>query len=516
MKMNQTTKKWLGATVLVLSSSLLTGAVVGRSMNHSVPLDAEASWAEPAVMASMPNAAPAAIAAPAGLVDLTAAAESSVNSVVYIKATQNSKTQTVETYDPFGDLFGDFFGFGRGQGGRRQQQVQTPKRQAAGSGVIISADGYIVTNNHVVAEADELDVKLNDNTEYKARIIGTDPTTDLALIKVEAKGLPAIPIGNSDDLKLGQWVLAVGNPFNLTSTVTAGIVSAKARTMGANRVESFIQTDAAINQGNSGGALVNERGELVGINAMIYSQTGSYAGYGFATPTSIMNKVVADLKEFGTVQRAVLGVEGGDVTNYIDSEKEKDHEVDLGTTTGVYINKVVDGSTAEELGLEKGDVITAVDNKEVTKMAELQEAINQLRPGDKVKVTFLRNKKSYTKTATLRNSQGNTDVLEEMDMDQFGASLKPLTAEKKQQLALSYGLEVVAVKKGKMMDNGITKGMIILQVNDKPMRTIEDFEEVVREANVSRDRTLWLRAITPSGRKASAVIDLSDEKKDNK
>lgn len=514
--MNQTTKKWLGATTLVLSSSLLTGAVVSRSMNRAPWLADEAY--DPAQTASvpMPNAAPAAMVAPGGLVDLTAAAESSVNSVVYIKATQNSKTQTVETYDPFGDLFGDFFGFGRGQGGRRQQQVQTPRRQSAGSGVIISADGYIVTNNHVVAEADELDVKLNDNSEYKARIIGTDPTTDLALIKVEAKNLPAIPIGNSDDLKLGQWVLAVGNPFNLTSTVTAGIVSAKARSMGANRVESFIQTDAAINQGNSGGALVNERGELVGINAMIYSQTGSYAGYGFAIPTTIMDKVVADLKEFGTVQRGVLGVEGTDVTNYIDVEKEKGNEVDLGTTTGVYVNKVTDGSTAEEIGLEKGDVITAIDDKEVTKMAELQEAINQHRPGDKLKVTYMRNKKTHTKQATLRNAQGNTDVLEEMDMDKFGASLKPLTAEKKQQLALSYGLEVVAVKKGQMMDNGITKGMIILQVNDKPMRTLDDFEEAVREANASRDRTLWIRAITQSGRKIGAVIDLSEGKKDGK
>ena len=513
MRMNQTTKKWLGAATLVLSSSLLTGAVVSRSMNNNARMADESFFGPQPSAMQMPNAAPASLAAPAGLVDLTAAAESSVNSVVYIKATQNSKTQTIESYDPFEDLFGDFFGFGQGRGGRRQQQVQTPKRQAAGSGVIISADGYIVTNNHVVAEADELDVKLNDNTEYKARIIGTDPTTDLALIKVEAKNLPAIPIGNSDDLKLGQWVLAVGNPFNLTSTVTAGIVSAKARSMGANRVESFIQTDAAINSGNSGGALVNERGELVGINAMIYSQTGSYAGYGFAIPTSIMTKVVADLKEFGTVQRAVLGVEGMDVTNYIDSEKEKDHEVDLGTTTGVYVGKVVDGSTAEELGLEKGDVVTAIDGKEITKMAELQEAINQHRPGDKIKVTYLRNKKTHTKTATLRNAQGNTDVMEEMDMDQFGASLKPLSAEKKQQLALSYGLEVVAIKKGKMMENGVTKGVIILQVNDKPMRTVEDFEEAVREANQSKDRTLWLRTVTPSGRKSGFVIELSDEKK---
>lgn len=495
IKMNQTTKKWLGATLLVLSSSLITGTV----MRNGSDLNAATTEAKQAPV----------VAAMSGLVDLTSAAESSVNSVVYIKATQNSRTRTVETYDPFSDMFGELFGM-PGQG-RRQQQVQTPKRQGAGSGVIISKDGYIVTNNHVVEGADELLVKLNDNTEYQARIIGTDKTTDLALIKVEAKNLPAIAIGNSDDLKIGQWVLAVGNPFNLTSTVTAGIVSAKARSLGANGVESFIQTDAAINAGNSGGALVNERGQLVGINAMLYSQTGSYSGYGFAIPTTIMNKVVADLKEFGTVQRAVLGVSGIDVTNYIDAEKEKGNEIDLGTTRGVYVAEVVEKSSAEDLGLKKGDVVTAIDGREVTKMAELQEALTQHRPGDKVKITYVRDKKSRTATATLRNQQGGTEVMEEVDMDLFGANLRPLSENMRQQLALNSGLEVVAVKRGKMMDAGIQKGMIILRVNDKVMRTVEDFEEAVRAANQSSDRTLWIRAVTPSGRLVSAVIDLSEE-----
>lgn len=451
---------------------------------------------------------------PSGMVDLTQAAESSVNAVVYIKVTMNSKTQTVDVRDPFSDFFGDFFGFGGG--GTQKRQIQTPKRQASGSGVIISKDGYIVTNNHVVNGADELVVKLNDNREFKARIIGCDEQTDLALIKIEGKDLPTIPIGNSDDLKLGEWVLAVGNPFNLTSTVTAGIVSAKARSLGANSIESFIQTDAAINSGNSGGALVNAKGELVGINAMLYSQTGSYSGYGFAIPTTIMNKVVHDLKEFGIVQRAVLGVTGTDVLNYIDSEKEKGNTVDLGTVSGVYVNGIEPNSTAAELNLVKGDVITAIDGKNITKIAELQEELAKHRPGDQIKITYVRNKKTHNETVTLRNAQGNTKALEELDIDQFGAALKPLSEETKTQLNLPYGLEVAALRNGKMKDAGVTKGLIILMINDKPMRTLEDFEDVVKETNQSSDRTLWIRAITQSGIKKSLVIELNDPKDEKK
>ena len=505
--LTQKQKTWLGAAALVLSSSLLTGAI----MSDRISFATTATAADTSAMATAQ--APSAVAAPAGLVDLTTAAERSVNSVVYIKVTQNAKRQTVTVRDPFEDFFGDFFGYGnRGRG--RQQEIETqPKRQGAGSGVIISPDGYIVTNNHVVEGADEILVKLNDNTEYKGRIIGLDATTDLALVKVEAKNLPAIVIGNSDNLKIGEWVLAVGNPFNLTSTVTAGIVSAKARSLGANGVESFIQTDAAINAGNSGGALVNERGELVGINAMLYSQTGSYSGYGFAIPTTIMNKVVADLKEFGMVQRAMLGVRGQDVTIYIDAQKEKGNEVDLGTNQGIYVQDVETKTTAEELGLQQGDVITAIDGKTVTKMAELQEALSQRRPGDKVKVTFLRNKKSRTETATLRNAQGGTEVMEEVDIDLFGAQLKPLSDENRQALALRYGLEVTAIKKGKLQEAGITKGMILLKVNDQELRTVEDFENAVKAANQSSDRVLWIRAITPSGRRVATAIDLSEEKK---
>ncbi len=493
--MKQTTKNWIGVVCLALGSSAVTGAVMrqgGRNMD--VPTQA----GETATTAS------------AGLVDLTYAAEKSVNSVVYIRVTINGKTQRVQTQDPFSDFFGDFFGFGgRGQQ-PREREYKTPDQHAAGSGVIISQDGYIVTNNHVVGEADEIMVKLNDNREFKGRIIGCDETTDLALVKIEAKDLPAIVIGNSDELKLGEWVLAVGNPFNLTSTVTAGIVSAKARSLGANGVESFIQTDAAINSGNSGGALVNVRGELVGINAMLYSQTGSYTGYGFAIPTTIMNKVVEDLKIYGTVQRAVLGVMGMDVSGYIDQEKAKGNDIDLGAVSGVWVSEVTDGSAAQEAGIEKGDVITAIDSREVGKMAELQEQLAQHKPGDKVEISYIRGKKSHTVTVTLRNSQGNTKIVEEMDLDQLGVSLKPLTEEEQKQFGIGYGLVINAIRNGKMKAAGATKGTVILQVNDNKMTTEDDWEETVKAANQSTDRTLWIKALTPSGRKVSYVIDLSE------
>lgn len=492
--MKQTTKNWIGIVALVFGSSAVTGAVIKNSAPKQEP---------------SPIAVPSAPAVAGGLVDLTGAAESAVNSVVYIKVTQNGKTQRVNVRDPFSDFFGDFFGFGGG-GQQQQREYKTPDKHAAGSGVIISNDGYIVTNNHVVGEADAIEVKLNDNREFKGRIIGCDETTDLALIKIDAKDVPAIPIGNSDDLKLGQWVLAVGNPFNLTSTVTAGIVSAKARSLGANSIESFIQTDAAINSGNSGGALVNERGELVGINAMLYSQTGSYSGYGFAIPTSIMNKVVADLKVYGTVQRAVLGVQGTDVSTYIDSEKMKGNEVDLAVVSGIYIDKVTDASAAEEAGLEKGDVITNFDGKNVTKMSELQEAIAQHRPGDKVSMTYMRGKKEHKVNITLRNTQGNTKVMEEVDLDQLGVQLKPCTEEELKTMNISYGLSVSAIRNGKLKSVGVTKGTIILQVNDQKMNTVEEWEEAVKSANQSTDRTLWIKALTPSGRKVSYVIDLNE------
>ena len=449
--------------------------------------------------------------APAQHIDLTVAAEKAVNSVVYIKVTINSRTQMIQYSNPFDDIFSDFFGRG---GGGQQRQMQTPKRSSAGSGVILTDDGYIVTNNHVVQEADELTVKLNDNREFKGRIIGTDKTTDLALIKIEASGLQAIKVGNSDNLKLGEWVLAIGNPFSLTSTVTAGIVSAKARSLGATAgsIESFIQTDAAINPGNSGGALVNARGELVGINAMLYSQTGSYAGYGFAIPTTIMNKVVADLRQYGSVQRALLGVTGTDVSNYIDQQHERGNEVDLGTVNGIYVDEVtVDGSAAQA-GIKHGDVITAIDNKKIDKFGELQEALVSHRPGDKVKVTFIRDKKQQTVTVTLRNVQGTTTPLERIDSDAMGAALRPLTADERRELNIPYGLMISAIRDGKLKQAGMTKGLIIMRVNEREMRTNEDFEEAVKAANMSSERVLWIRAKTQTGLNKSFAVELTDPK----
>lgn len=469
-----------------------------------------------AATASAPS--PVVTSAPAGQpVDLTYAAEKALPSVVYIKSVQNSKVQTVEYSDPFEEFFSDPFGgfFGRGQGqgnnGRRQRQVQTPKRAAAGSGVIISADGFIVTNNHVVDGADELTVSLNDNKEYSARIIGADKTTDLALIKIDAKNLPAIVIANSDDVRVGEWVLAVGNPLGLNNTVTAGVISAKARTLGANGVESFIQTDAAINQGNSGGALVNTRGELVGINAMLASPTGSNIGYGFAIPTSIMNKVVEDLKQYGNVQRAMIGIQGTDVKNYVDMEKEKDKEVDLGTMEGIYVAKVIEDGAAEAAGLKEGDVITQVDGQKVTKFGELQGVIAKKRPGDKMTITYLRNKKSHTVTTTLKNEQGNTKVVKNADLDVLGGVFRAITDAQKEQLNIGYGLEVMKINGGKLKDAGVPKGFIIQKVNDQIIKSIEDLQNTVKEASTSKEPVLYIQGIYTTGKKGYFAVPLQND-----
>ena len=467
--------------------------------------------------ATTPDPSPAVANVTAGQpVDLTYAAEKSLPSVVYIKNTQNSKVQTVEYSDPFEDFFSDpfggFFGRGRGNGngGRRQRQVETPKRVAAGSGVIISTDGYIVTNNHVVDGADELLVTLNDNKEYSARIIGADATTDLALIKIDGKNLPAIQIANSDDVKVGEWVLAVGNPLGLNNTVTAGIVSAKARSMGQG-VSSMIQTDAAINQGNSGGALVNTNGALIGINAMIYSQTGSNIGYGFAIPTTIMNKVVDDIKKYGTVQRAMIGIQGSDVNQYVDNEKDKGNEVDLGTMEGIYIAKVIDDGAAADAGLKEGDVITHIDNQKVKTFGELQNIIAQKRPGDKITITYLRNKAKKTATLTLKNEKGNTKVVKDADIDVLGGQFRPVTDAQKEQFNISYGLQVIKVSGGKLKDAGVPQGFIIQRINEESIKTIEDLQEIVKEANKSKEPVLYIQGIYPTGKKGYFAVPLEDE-----
>ena len=446
-------------------------------------------------------------------VDLTQAAENSVHAVVHIRATQLGKTQTVQTMPDFFDFF---FGDGRGQ----QRQIQTQPRVGFGSGVIISKDGYIVTNNHVVEGADEITVKLNDERELKGRVIGTDPDTDLALLKIEGDDFPTIPVGDSDALKVGEWVLAVGNPFNLNSTVTAGIVSAKARAIGstaangqAANIQSFIQTDAAINQGNSGGALVNARGELVGINAMLYSPTGAYSGYGFAIPTSIMTKVVSDLKQYGTVQRVKLGVSCYDlatdlVTDERITKEVKEKAEELGVKEGIWIVEVVDGGSAAGI-LKSDDVIIAIDGKKIRKFTDLQEELAKHRPGDKIKVTVVREKKEKTFDIVLKNSQGNTKVVKNAGMEILGAAFRPVTSEVKRQLNLGYGLEITGVSNGKMQEAGIRKGFIILKVNGQAMKTVEDMEQALREASQSPEQVLFITGMFPSGKRASYAVDLS-------
>ena len=464
------------------------------------------------------NAATNDIAQSAQPVDLTYAAKKALPAVVHIKYVQNAKTQTIDVQtNPFDDFFfGDPFGFfgnpNQGQGGTRKQKVQTPKKEATGSGVIISSDGYIVTNNHVVNGADELTVTLEDNREFNAKIIGTDPTTDLALIKIDAKNLPTLPIGDSDKIQVGEWVIAVGNPFGLNNTVTAGIVSAKARSIGANGIESFIQTDAAINPGNSGGALVNTKGELIGINAMIYSQTGSYAGYGFAIPTAIMNKVMDDLKQYGTVQRAYLGIRGGDLLDYVNSLKEQNKDVpDFGTNTGIYVDTVEDNSAASAAGLKKGDVIIGIDDQKVTKMAELQEQVNNKRPGDKATIVWMRDKKKMSKTVTLKNQQGNTRVVKTADLNVLGAKVFPVSEALKKQLNISYGLQVKDVKSGAFKEGGISDGFIILTANDKPMKSISDLQDAVKEASTSKNPVLFITGMWPTGKTDYKAIKVGNE-----
>lgn len=434
-------------------------------------------------------------------VDLTQAAESSLNSVVHIMAVQRSKTQVIQGQP---DIFDFFFGDGRG----RQRQIETPEQRGFGSGVIISKDGYIVTNNHVIDGADEISVKLHDSREMKGRVVGTDPTSDLALVKIEGDDFPAIPIGSSDALKVGEWVLAVGNPFTLGSTVTAGVVSAKARGLGANQVESFIQTDAAINQGNSGGALVNARGELVGINAMLYSPTGAYSGYGFAIPTSIMTKVVTDLKQYGTVQRALLGIAGRDMGNEVYPEEIRKEQKELGTNTGVQIVSVEEDGSVSGV-LEKNDVIIALDGKKIKTMSELQGLLAQHRPGDKIKLTVWRDKKEKEFTVTLKNAQGNTKVVKKADMEILGAAFRVVPDEVKRQLNLGYGVQVTGLTSGRMADSGIRKGFIILKANNKQLRTVEDLETVMKAASQSPDQVLFMTGVYPSGKRANYAVDLS-------
>jgi len=440
-------------------------------------------------------------------VDFTYAAERSVNSVVHVK-TKYKVSYQQGGGDYFNDLF-EFF-FGRPQNPRRSEE---PKEQpgGSGSGVIISEDGYIVTNNHVIDKASSIEVTLNDKRTFKAEVVGADPSTDIALLKVDAKDLSPMPFGNSDELKIGEWVLAVGNPFNLTSTVTAGIVSAKARNINILsadlKIESFIQTDAAVNPGNSGGALVNTKGELMGINTAIASQTGSFTGYSFAIPASIVSKVVEDLKLFGVVQRAILGVQTRDIDAEFANEKK------IPTLEGVYVANVLEKGAAKTAGIKEGDIIIAIENVKVKSLAEMQEQIGRYRPGDIVQVTVLRSDKEMNFQVELRNRSGNTGVVKAVDLAQLGAKFQPINSNTKFKFGINSGLEVVSVEKnGRLAKAGVQKGYIILKANKTIITSEDDLAELYEQIKSDRDeeRVLLLTGVYPNGQVVYYAVDLNE------
>ncbi len=431
------------------------------------------------------------------------AAAAAIDGVVHIRSEKMMQARQPRFFDPFEFFFGHpSMPQGQGNG----QPMEQPKAIGIGSGVIISTDGYIITNNHVIADTDKLYVTTNDNEEYEATVIGTDPMTDIALIKINASGLKPIPFGDSDALQVGEWVLAVGNPFNLSSTVTAGIVSAKGRstaTDGDLKIASFIQTDAAVNSGNSGGALVNTRGELVGINTMIYSQTGSYAGYSFAVPVSIAGKVVADIKKYGTVQRAVLGVVGTNVTPQM---REK---YDLKVNEGAVVVEFSDLSAAKQAGLKEGDVITGVNGVTVRSMAQVQEQIAKHAPGDKVRLSVHRGGKELSFDVVLKNQEGTTGVVEKISSGSIGAAFVPLTKEERARIGISYGVRVAGVSEGKFRSAGIRKGFVILAINNVPVATAEEVNRIIDEViKNSPDKVLFIKGMRANGEIVYTAVDL--------
>lgn len=441
--------------------------------------------------------------------DFTKAAESTVNGVVSIKSYATPRN-SFDGYsiDPFEFFFGP----------QQRQPQQTPKQQQTGlgSGVILSKDGYIVTNNHVIDGAEKLEVTLNDNRTFNATVIGADPITDLALIKVDADDLHVIPMGDSENLMVGEWVLAVGNPFGFTSTVTTGIVSAKARNISslthsptrAGSIESYIQTDAAVNPGNSGGALVNLEGELVGINAAIYSQTGNFAGYSFAIPTSIVKKVVADIQQYGAVQRAILGVAFSELTPELAKEKGI-----TATNSGLYVGRVEDRSAALEAGLQEGDIIVSVNGSPTNTTGQMQEAMAKLRPGDTVKIEYYRDNKRHSTKATLRNNQGTTAMTQAASLMELGCAFKPLSKEYLKQMGLSYGVQVSGLGEGRLMEAGVKDGFIITEVNKTKITKVDDIEKIYNSIMKSDtdDKVMFVTGLYPTGKKMYYAVDLSSD-----
>lgn len=426
---------------------------------------------------------------PAGLdetaTNFTVAAENSVHAVVHVKT---QYTRSAGAVNPFYEFF-----FGEEYSRQQQQPIQ-----GSGSGVIISDDGYIVTNYHVIEKSDQIVVALNDKREFEAKVIGADPGTDLALLKVEATDLPYLDFGNSDQVKVGEWVLAVGNPFNLTSTVTAGIVSAKGRNINIYRdkispIESFIQTDAAINRGNSGGALVNLRGELIGINAAISSPTGTYSGYGFAIPASLVQKVVADIIKYGEVQRAVLGVSISDVTS------DLAEEYDLGKIEGIYIAEVLEDGAADRAGIKSGDVILKVNDVVVNSSAELQEQIGRYRPGEEISVTVKRDGKRKQYNAVLRNMQGEAKIVKADEiLKELGAKFHKLSDRELSRLDLARGVQIVDLYDGILRRAGIKEGFVITRIGDTEVSHVEDIKRAF--TRLAKGQEVEVEGTYPGGR----------------
>lgn len=422
------------------------------------------------------------------LTDFTLAADKSIHAVVHIKTTSTQINNL--NYDPFAELL-----FGP------QKRQQNYTQQGSGSGVIISDDGYIVTNNHVIAGADHIEVTLNDRRTYEAEIIGADASTDVALIRIKEKGLPFLNYGNSDGVKIGEWVLAVGNPFNLNSTVTAGIISAKGRNniLDVNKrpIESFIQTDAAVNPGNSGGALVNTDGELIGINTAIASNNGAYQGYSFAVPVNIVKKIVSDMVEFGTVQRAYIGVSIQDIDAKFAAAKN------IKQLNGIYVNGVNEGGSAQDAGIQEGDVITKVQDINVGSVSELQEQVSRYRPGDKVSVLVLRNNREMTIPVVLKTLDNTTKLIKKSEL--LKASIESLGAEFQEvdftdlaKLRLENGVKVSRLANGKLAQIGIKEGFIVTSIDKKKISSAAD----IKNALENKSGNITIEGFYPNGARA--------------
>lgn len=441
------------------------------------------------------------VTVPAGL-NFIHAADIVRPAVVHVRTYYDTQAEANEKKrgQPIDPFFRDFFG--------EQYQVPQGPREASGSGVILTPDGYIVTNNHVIDKADKVEVVLDDKRKYTAKVLGIDPTTDLALLKVEEKDLPFVRFGQSDNVRVGEWVLAVGNPFNLNSTVTAGIVSAKARNINIlsradNKyaIESFIQTDAAVNPGNSGGALVNLKGELVGINTAIASNTGSYAGYAFAVPTTLVKKIVDDLMKYGEVQRGLLGISIQDITAEFAEQKG------IKNYKGVYVGGVNDNSAAKEAGLKEGDIVVKINEATVNTSSELQEQVARYRPGDKLKVTYLREGKELTTNATLKNKLGNSEIVKISENEVFeslGASFEEASKEEKAKLKVGSGVKIKRLAKGKLQNAGIKEGFIVTHVD----KTAVDKPSELAELLKSKKGGVLLEGFYPNGEKGYYGVGL--------